>query len=159
MRIHVLGLGAVGSLVAAHLRRALPRQDVVSLIHKSTSTALERIKDGCIKVETNGIQEASHHFRHESFLGKPGGTSSGYIYSLIVCLKAQHTYPILKELTPRLSSASTIGSLTDLIISRAGPSMTGATIWLSCSANPVRCAMGHLLPNCLRHSKHCSSIC
>ncbi|KAF5323561.1 hypothetical protein D9611_005639 [Ephemerocybe angulata] len=120
MRFYVLGLGPVGSLVAHHLRRTIPRNPEIVLIHRNREQASKA--GNSIQVETNGVRTKSTGFRseftegtgfnpHPKSLG-PNGTVHPddplFIQSLIVTCKAHQTLPAIRRLSPRLSTTSTI---------------------------------------------------
>jgi len=134
MRLHILGLGPIGSLIAHHLRLALPREHKITLIHRSKRLATrERFDEGVIRIENNGIVMSSTGYDSEVFdeeeLTKVGVKSTkeslGYtlnmpekqrkpvdplqtIESLIITTKAHSTMPAITRLLPRLSADSTI---------------------------------------------------
>ncbi|KAF8899031.1 ketopantoate reductase-like protein [Infundibulicybe gibba] len=115
MRFHVLGLGPVGSLFSYHLRRAIPSNHSITLIHKSTSQAQQAISNGSrINVETHGLVTSADGFRSEVFeapYNSPLASSqenSERIESLFVTTKAHQTLPAIRRLLPRLSNSSTI---------------------------------------------------
>jgi len=134
MRLHILGLGPIGTLVAHHIRLSLPREHKITLIHKSKRLASrERFNGGLIRIENNGIVTSSTGYDSEVFdeeeLAKRGTKSKrellGYtlnmpeeprkpveplqqIESLIITTKAQSTLPAITRLLPRLSADSTI---------------------------------------------------
>ncbi|THV07513.1 hypothetical protein K435DRAFT_260012 [Dendrothele bispora CBS 962.96] len=132
MQFHVLGLGAIGSLVSHHLRHSLPPRNVVTLIHKSVRQARNTIEDGpTVYVENGGVTSSTTGFKSEIFEGTvssriplsertaaneekgPGFSSNDIqeaerIDSLFVTTKAHQTLPALRRLSPRLSGNSTI---------------------------------------------------
>ncbi|KIM88675.1 hypothetical protein PILCRDRAFT_85227 [Piloderma croceum F 1598] len=134
MRLHIVGLGPIGTLVAHHIRLSLPREHKITLIHKSKRLASrERVDGGVIRTECNGIVTSSTGYDLDVFdeeeLMKTGSKSKqellGHthsmpeepresveplprIESLIVTTKAQSTLSIITRLLPRLSADSTI---------------------------------------------------
>ncbi|KAF8573758.1 hypothetical protein K439DRAFT_1642728 [Ramaria rubella] len=67
MRFHVLGIGPIGSLVAFHLRRALPPAIPVALVVKTKSRARELRTGGGIAIETGGVPITQGGFEVEIF--------------------------------------------------------------------------------------------
>jgi 2-dehydropantoate 2-reductase len=134
MRLHIIGLGPIGTLVAHHIRLSLPREHKITLIHKSNRLASrERLDGGVLRIENNGFVTSSTGYDSEVFdeeeLIKRGAKSKrellGHtlnipeeprdpveplqqIESLIITTKAQSTMPIITRLLPRLSADSTI---------------------------------------------------
>lgn len=123
MHLHVLGLGPIGSLLAHHLRRVLPSQHTMTLIHKTAEERLRMIQKGSISVQRKQDTTDSEGFSHEvSFkaLDKLSNAAPSplveqltskhntRIDSIFVALKAQQTVNALKDLAPRLSSRSTV---------------------------------------------------
>ncbi|KZV89988.1 6-phosphogluconate dehydrogenase C-terminal domain-like protein [Exidia glandulosa HHB12029] len=107
MRIHVVGPGAIGSLLAFHLKRATthsvvlhPRMKPQTLVDLSKrETAIQIFSPGSSQVEvTSGLE-----------LEYPGdSTSQKPIDALVVTTKAQHAKRAIEELAPRLSRLSTL---------------------------------------------------
>lgn len=125
MRIHLVGLGPIGCLLAHHLRQALPPKHAIAVVHKTAARAVQaRLAGNTIKFETGGVVVESKGFEHEVFdphdpemqPSAPGRlTQAGRIHSandpidaLILCTKANHTVPTISALLPRLSARSTI---------------------------------------------------
>ncbi|KIK70680.1 hypothetical protein GYMLUDRAFT_32722 [Collybiopsis luxurians FD-317 M1] len=117
MRFHIVGLGAVGTLVANHLRRTLPEGHSVSLIHKTVLRARQALWNDGVSYEENGIPIIAKGFTHgtaEVDIVSPTATvpntssDNRYIESLFVTLKAQQTLPAMRQLAKRLSPNSTI---------------------------------------------------
>ncbi|CAE6412933.1 unnamed protein product [Rhizoctonia solani] len=138
MRIHVLGVGSIGSLVALHLRHSTPHQ--VTLLVKRTSFAqtFRHELEQTITVEREGSTIRADGFTVEltdpaaetmrNLLRRPDGTLSASILrprkrymgiqpsndqttpinSLIVTTKAPSTSRAIRALSPRLSPDSTI---------------------------------------------------
>ncbi|KAJ7706024.1 ketopantoate reductase PanE/ApbA C terminal-domain-containing protein [Mycena rosella] len=108
MRFHVLGLGPLGSLVAHHLRRAIPPAHSVSLLFGKPATL--RHAPTSLHVETDGAITSSSGFNLETFepseYTDPQAETN--IESLFVTTRAASTLPALRLLAPRLSSDSTI---------------------------------------------------
>ncbi|KAJ3511385.1 hypothetical protein NLJ89_g4120 [Agrocybe chaxingu] len=109
MHFHILGVGPVGSLFAHHLRRTLPAAHTVSLIHR-TRQDRQRLLDSSFVLERGGEVQTTDDFQHEVFeeLVSNPPSSSPPIDSVFVALKAQHTYPALSLLAPRLPPHSTV---------------------------------------------------
>ncbi|KAF5388523.1 hypothetical protein D9757_004676 [Collybiopsis confluens] len=117
MRFHVVGLGAVGTLVAHHLRRSLPEPHSVSLIHKTVLRARQALWKNGVSYEESGIPIIARPFTHGTAdvdIVSPTSTipntssENRYIESLFVTLKAQQTLPAMRQLANRLSPNSTI---------------------------------------------------
>ncbi|KAG6817944.1 hypothetical protein H0H87_012412 [Tephrocybe sp. NHM501043] len=120
MRFHVLGIGPIGSLVAFHLRRALPSRHSITLIHRTQSQANDALRlGGAIHVEHQGVVSTAEGFGSEVFEAmlpstlSPSPTRSRVsgadtIDSLLITTKAHGTVPAVRRLLPRLSSSSTI---------------------------------------------------
>ncbi|KAJ7492473.1 ketopantoate reductase-like protein [Mycena latifolia] len=102
MRFHVLGLGPLGSLVAHHLRRAVPPAHPITLLH--TREKERRHAPSALHVEADGETTTSSDFIHETF----DQDSHERIESLFVTTRAASTLPALRRLAPRLSPDSTI---------------------------------------------------
>ncbi|KAI0931748.1 hypothetical protein AcW2_000570 [Taiwanofungus camphoratus] len=131
MHFHVLGFGAVGTLVAHHLRAALDAKHIISIIHREPNKAalVRRLTGGLVKVERDGVVRSEAGFTHESYdpfddlvaqrKARPlftganlahtqGSSDSSPIQSLIVALKATVAFDCIERLVPRLSANSTI---------------------------------------------------
>jgi 2-dehydropantoate 2-reductase len=120
MRIHILGLGSIGSLVAHHLRTALPKQHDVVLIHKNIEYAFAAKQHGGLTIERDGVQARSSGFHVEDIQSKkqyhisqsssqqPTNVHDRKIHSLIVTTKANHTIEALKRVRSRLAPHCTI---------------------------------------------------
>ncbi|CAL1695056.1 unnamed protein product [Somion occarium] len=66
MRIHVMGMGSVGTLVAFHLKRTLPARAPVTLMHKTSQRAIAaQVAQGKIRVENNGVAITTIGFDHD----------------------------------------------------------------------------------------------
>jgi len=125
MKFHILGVGAIGGLVAHNLRRTLPAEFSVTLIHKNIRDQLRLRGTGAITIERSGTQDTSNGYDHEIFSERtlppstiPKSTvistspaaraSTGPIHSLFVALKAHHTTTAVRALSSRISPQSTI---------------------------------------------------
>ncbi|KAJ8453587.1 hypothetical protein ONZ51_g13514 [Trametes cubensis] len=130
MRIHVVGIGAVGNFVAFHLRRSLAPKHSVFALHRSETFGLVKNRpDGAVlSVERDGSvmqQDGVIHLpygeprtrsRRSDFA--PAALSArddpdvrneiGPIDSLVVTTKAYAVPPLLKVFRPNLSRDSTI---------------------------------------------------
>ncbi|KZV84178.1 6-phosphogluconate dehydrogenase C-terminal domain-like protein [Exidia glandulosa HHB12029] len=105
MRIHVVGPGAIGSLLAFHLKRAtthsvvlIPRKKPQTLVDVSKrGTSIQIFSPGSSQVDvTSGLE-----------LEYPGDTQEP-IDALVVTTKAQHAKRAIEKLAPRLSRLSTL---------------------------------------------------
>ncbi|KAF8517961.1 ketopantoate reductase PanE/ApbA C terminal-domain-containing protein [Hysterangium stoloniferum] len=67
MRVHVLGVGPIGSLLAFHLRRSLPITIPISLIVKTKARARDLRANGGIAIETGGMAVTQKGFDIEVF--------------------------------------------------------------------------------------------
>ncbi|TRM66069.1 ketopantoate reductase PanE/ApbA C terminal-domain-containing protein [Schizophyllum amplum] len=107
MRFHVVGLGPVGTLAAFHLRRAVPRETPISLIHRRqrTDTVLKVERDGVVSFENEFENEYLPNAQLEDAQGTGGLTN---IQSLIVATKAQATCGVIDALLPHISRNTTI---------------------------------------------------
>ncbi|KAF8449155.1 ketopantoate reductase PanE/ApbA C terminal-domain-containing protein [Boletus edulis BED1] len=133
MRFYILGIGPIGSLLAHHLRAALPSIHSVTLIHKSVSQARTAASLGsAISVENQGIVETRDGFDMEVFeqgdcsgagipfdstLSRdevkchsppPENLRTDLIEALFVTTKAQNTTGAISRMLPRLTPRSTI---------------------------------------------------
>lgn len=131
MRFYILGIGPIGSLLAHHLRAALPRAHSVTLIHKSVSQARTAASlGGSISVENHGIVQTRDGYDMEVFeQGDCSGAGIPFdsrddverhvpssldnlrtdlIETLFVTTKAQNTTDAISRMLPRLSPRSTI---------------------------------------------------
>ncbi|EIN13961.1 ketopantoate reductase-like protein [Punctularia strigosozonata HHB-11173 SS5] len=113
MRFHVLGIGPIGSLVAHHLRRALPPAHSIVLMHRTLEQSRRSASSGEIQVEHGGVIETQRGFEYEVFKtldtnSRPAGATTHPIESLFVTTKAHQVLPAIRPLLPRLSHASAI---------------------------------------------------
>ena len=133
MRFYILGIGPIGSLLAHHIRAALPRTHSVTLIHKSVSQARTAASiGGTISVENQGIVQSSDGYDVEVFeQGDYSGAGIPFDYTLsrdevkryspslenprtdlietlFVTTKAQNTTNAISRMLSRLSPRSTI---------------------------------------------------
>ncbi|KAJ3555426.1 hypothetical protein NM688_g2579 [Phlebia brevispora] len=123
MRIHIVGLGPIGCLIAHHLRQSLPLRHSITLVHKTAKTLSEaRLLGNAITLETGGVQIKAKHFAHEvyeKYNDRPPATpdaparpriptSDEHIDSLFLCIKGYQTVFALQQLLHRLSSKSTV---------------------------------------------------
>ncbi|KAF5352393.1 hypothetical protein D9756_005942 [Leucocoprinus leucothites] len=127
MQFHVLGLGSIGTLLAHHLRRAIPAEHSITLIHKFRSIAEHTLASGnLIRVEKNGVITSSSGFQVDAFdtlppdsrapsmTPEPRSEHEPYrnfhtpIDSLFVATKAHQAVNAITKLVPRLSANSTI---------------------------------------------------
>lgn len=121
MNFHILGVGAIGGLIAHNLRRTLPAEFTLTLIHKNIRDQLRFQQKGRITVQLSGKEDTSTDYHHEIFkhiipstytkkhVSNPASqTTTGPIDSLFVALKAHHTLSAIQALAPRLKSHSTI---------------------------------------------------
>lgn len=65
MRIHVVGLGSIGSLISHHLRQSLDSSHAVNLIYKTVGYAMEAKRHGGLIVERDGVLDKSTGFQLE----------------------------------------------------------------------------------------------
>ena len=133
MRFYILGIGPIGSLLAHHLRAALPRVHSVTLIHKSVSQARTAASLGsAISVENQGMVQTSDGYDMEVFeqgdysgagipfdstlsrdevkrySPSPENPRTDPIETLFVTTKAQNTTNAISRMLPRLTPRSTI---------------------------------------------------
>lgn len=67
MRIHVLGLGSVGSLVSFHLRKSLSPAHSITLFHKNARFALRLQQQGGLRLEFDGVPSTASGFKADVF--------------------------------------------------------------------------------------------
>lgn len=134
MGFYVVGLGPIGTLLAYHLRAALPSTQTITLIHKSYSRAwtTQRRTGGALAVEAHGVVRKLDGFQVEVFdktdtpslsttfnptltpAQTPVYTPPAHhvhtapISSLFVTTKAIYTADVLTRLLPRLDARSTV---------------------------------------------------
>ncbi|KAI0347807.1 ketopantoate reductase-like protein [Trametopsis cervina] len=123
MHTHIIGLGPIGSLVANHLRRALPPSHLITLLHKDETRCQRAQWENKINIECNGTVHTASGFRHEiAPLTQPiqpgledvqarfraSRASDPPIRSLVVCLKTQQTLGALGSLYTRITPETTI---------------------------------------------------
>lgn len=135
MRFHVLGLGPIGTLLSHHLRRAIPAEHTITLIHKTAGKVQEALAAGnAIHVERHGVLTSATGFRSEAFdrdsshtdpmprvasqtPKTPDGSTQpqaeehnpeSIIESLFITTKAHHTVSAVRQLLPRMSANTTI---------------------------------------------------
>ncbi|KAF9486451.1 2-dehydropantoate 2-reductase [Pholiota conissans] len=118
MRIHVLGLGPIGCVLSHSLRRVLPSQHSITLIHKTAEERRQAMKKNSLCIEQKGHKTLSEGYSHEVSVKQLESTSllneeeiaqhEIPIDSLFVALKAQHTVSALKDLSERLNAKSTV---------------------------------------------------
>ncbi|KAF9074842.1 ketopantoate reductase-like protein [Rhodocollybia butyracea] len=116
MRFHVVGLGAVGTLIAHHLRRTLPEGNSIALLFKSINAARAALWEDRVTVEENGLRIMARGFIYgtskvhmvSAKAKEPDIMETSEIESLFVTLKAHQTVPAIRRLAPKLSPYSTI---------------------------------------------------
>ncbi|KAG9314075.1 ketopantoate reductase PanE/ApbA C terminal-domain-containing protein [Chiua virens] len=133
MRLYVLGIGPIGSLLAHHLRSALPPAHSITLIHKSVAQARAAASNGGrISVENQGIVQSRNGYDMEVFergdysgaglhfdstlssdqvrrdSSSPDNFSTDLIETLFVTTKAHNTMNAISRMLPRLTPRSTI---------------------------------------------------
>lgn len=119
MKFHILGLGSIGTLLSHHMRRAIPKEHTITLIHRTQRLARDALAaGGALHVENQGLVTSTDGFLSEIFeaseddvtnkkLPDPQKTG-GKIESLFITTKAHQTVPALRRLLPRLSAHTTI---------------------------------------------------
>lgn len=62
-----MGMGSVGTLVASHLKRTLPKYSPVTILHKTTKRALEarQVRNGWVILENQGVELSTYGFEHD----------------------------------------------------------------------------------------------
>lgn len=117
MRFHVIGLGAVGTLLAHHLRRSLPDGHSISLIHRTYNKARKAFHKNGTSVEERGSYFVAQNFIHGTakldIMSTPQTNTDStqetrHIESLFVTLKAHQTLQAMRSISHRLSPDSTI---------------------------------------------------
>ncbi|KAJ7110060.1 ketopantoate reductase PanE/ApbA C terminal-domain-containing protein [Mycena epipterygia] len=106
MRFHVLGIGPLGSLVAHHLRRAIPPAHSITLLYGKQRTA-QNAPD-VLRVDNNGALTNSTGFIYDTYESKETQNPEEPIESLFVTAKATSTLHAIRKIAPRLSPHSTI---------------------------------------------------
>lgn len=134
MGFYVLGLGATGTLIAYHLRAALPPSQSVTLIHKSFKNAWvahQRCKD-VLSVETGGVIQKCGGFQIEvlekhdrpgagvtfnpnltrdqtpNYVPPADDVHTDPITAVFVAARMLKTTNLLSQLLPRLNPSSTV---------------------------------------------------
>lgn len=134
MGFYVLGLGAVGTLIAYHLRATLPPSQSVTLIHKSykNAWAAHRRCRGVLSVETSGVIQKCGGFQVEvlekhdrpgtgvvfnpslsreqtsNYIPTPDDIHTDPIEAVFVTARMIKTTELLSQLLPRLNANSTV---------------------------------------------------
>ncbi|KAF2018589.1 putative 2-dehydropantoate 2-reductase family protein [Aaosphaeria arxii CBS 175.79] len=127
-RVHVLGLGSIGSLVAHSLAEIPRRPPVTLLLHRLSLLEGYRRNECKLGLQTTDGKFVSHGgydfevlhnkgWHHASLnsdhsidpiTGQPNGIATGTIEHLIVCVKATQTVAALQSLGSRLNQNSTV---------------------------------------------------
>jgi 2-dehydropantoate 2-reductase len=125
MKFHVLGVGAIGGLIAHNLRRVLPAEFSITLIHKNVQDHLRLRKKGAYNHRTlwRGGQLHRLPARNIQRTSPPPSTlpkttlidaypalrtTTGPIHSLFVALKAHQTLDAVRAVASRLTPHSTV---------------------------------------------------
>lgn len=132
MRFHVVGTGAIGTLFAHHLRRVVPPQHRITLLHRNQRQARIARRTEALTVERSGASLQQSGFYFEASVQRQWlpdeGTGGPHLYentrarwerlqahyrarpieALVVCTKAQNTLGALRRLRPRITPATTI---------------------------------------------------
>lgn len=66
MHIHVLGFGAIGTLVSHYLRASLDPKHTITAIHRTSASAREASRLPGLKLEVAGVTRLQHGILHES---------------------------------------------------------------------------------------------
>ncbi|KAE8543521.1 hypothetical protein D1P53_000236 [Cryptococcus gattii VGV] len=98
-RVHILGVGAIGTLVAHHLRLAHPSLPL-SLLVRNASLFSD------LSVTREGITSISSNYDFES-----PSSEGPHITSLVVALKTTQTLAAIRPLLPRLGPTSVVALL------------------------------------------------
>ncbi|WVQ81230.1 hypothetical protein IAT38_003352 [Cryptococcus sp. DSM 104549] len=98
-RIHVLGVGSIGTLISHHLRLANPSLPLTLIVRNPS-----QYSHGQLQVTRDGITASSTGFDFEL----PTPPSPGPIASLFVALKTTQTLSALRPLVPRLGPGSVV---------------------------------------------------
>ncbi|WVN87943.1 uncharacterized protein L203_103140 [Cryptococcus depauperatus CBS 7841] len=99
-RIHILGLGSVGTLLAHYIRQASPRLAISLIVRKPESFS------GSLTVTRCGVASSSTGYNFERPI--PSGVD---IDILLVTTKAAQTLPAIRAIFPRLGPNSVIALL------------------------------------------------
>nr|GAT58999.1 predicted protein [Mycena chlorophos] len=105
MRLHLAGTGALGSIVAHHLRRATSSAHSVVFLHADESDAYNA-PNGLVVRTPGGSTTASTGLDNDCY--EPSSSSPTPIESLILTTRAHNALPVIQRLLPRLSPDSTI---------------------------------------------------
>ncbi|KAG7452297.1 uncharacterized protein BT62DRAFT_990561 [Guyanagaster necrorhizus] len=116
MRFHTVGLGPIGSLITHHLKTSIAPTDTVTIIRRNSRQAREfgELFGNTLRVEHHGIPSISTGYFCQipnpslSHSPIPQQTSEDIIDSLVVTMKTYHTFPMMRMLSSRLTSASTV---------------------------------------------------
>ncbi|KAI0686655.1 ketopantoate reductase PanE/ApbA C terminal-domain-containing protein [Cytidiella melzeri] len=120
MHIHVLGVGAIGCLIAHHLRRTLPLRYVVTIFHKNEERSEFARANNKIIMETSGVPLTARGFKHEFFPPTSPvpieerramfrqARNRAKFQTLIVCLKTTQTVAAIGSLYSRITPHTTI---------------------------------------------------
>ncbi|EPT01502.1 hypothetical protein FOMPIDRAFT_1161343 [Fomitopsis schrenkii] len=117
MHIHVLGFGAIGTLVSHYLRASLDPKHTITAIHRTSASAREASRLPGLKLEVAGVTQEDHGLALPRRDEPPHAAQSpwhdarhkaGPIESLIVATKANEAANAIWALLPRLSADSTI---------------------------------------------------
>lgn len=119
-RIHILGIGNIGKLLAHSLATVSDRPAIVLMLHRPELVESWNQKGQSIEIITNGVSNNQIGFEIEAIHGsaeavKPGGpqnprsdNSRNVIFNLIIGTKAIHTIAALSAIKGRLTQESTI---------------------------------------------------
>lgn len=107
-RIHILGLGSIGSLIAHSLRGLRNPPPVTLLVHRESLYQEYASRDWkmSLQVGEKGIPQQQHGFDFE--LIDKSKVAGDAIRNLIVCVKAPATASALEPLKDRITQHSTI---------------------------------------------------
>ncbi|KAL1924973.1 uncharacterized protein VTP21DRAFT_4627 [Calcarisporiella thermophila] len=119
LNFHVLGSGAIGSLLAFHLRKA--QHEVTLLLRDARSLAAFQSQGSQLICESDGVELKANGFHAEAIqlptrlpqrYTKSAITQAedtgGTIQRLLVCTKAHDTIAAVRQLRERISSSGTI---------------------------------------------------
>ncbi|WVF65564.1 hypothetical protein IAT40_000293 [Kwoniella sp. CBS 6097] len=110
-RLHVLGVGSLGTLVTHHIRRANPPLPITLLLRDPSKFPRETrvTREGVESISTN--YDLAPSFPSSSESKSNQNQTDEPIESLLVTLKAPQTVSAIKPLVPRLKSNSVISLL------------------------------------------------
>ena len=106
-RIHILGVGNLGKLVAHALGTVTPPPQITLLFHRPSLASSWEQAEQSIEVMTNGVSDVRKGFETEQ-VSTVDGSKHTPINNLIVATKTYMTVEALRPLRSRLGPTSTL---------------------------------------------------